>query len=80
MSAPEDQESCNAHVEQGWSLLSRALSEKPQRQGHNLGRGGSDTTAFLLAEALKVDEIVLATDADGIMSEILKLSQIQAPR
>jgi aspartate kinase len=33
-----------------------------------LGRGGSDTTAFLLAEALKADEVVLATDADGIMS------------
>ena len=33
-----------------------------------LGRGGSDTTAFLLAEALNADEVVLATDADGIMS------------
>ena len=33
-----------------------------------LGRGGSDTTAFLLAEALQADEVVLATDADGIMS------------
>ena len=33
-----------------------------------LGRGGSDTTAFLLAEALEADEVVLATDADGIMS------------
>lgn len=33
-----------------------------------LGRGGSDTTAFLLAEALKADEVVLVTDADGIMS------------
>ncbi len=33
-----------------------------------LGRGGSDTTAFLLAEALCADEVVLATDADGIMS------------
>ena len=33
-----------------------------------LGRGGSDTTAFLLAEALDADEVVLATDADGIMS------------
>ena len=33
-----------------------------------LGRGGSDTTAFLLAEAIKADEVVLATDADGIMS------------
>ena len=33
-----------------------------------LGRGGSDTTAFVLAEALKADEIVLVTDADGIMT------------
>jgi aspartate kinase len=33
-----------------------------------LGRGGSDTTAFILAEALDADEIVLVTDADGIMS------------
>jgi len=33
-----------------------------------LGRGGSDTTAFILAEALNADEVVLVTDADGIMS------------
>lgn len=33
-----------------------------------LGRGGSDTTAFILAEALGADEVVLVTDADGIMS------------
>jgi aspartate kinase len=33
-----------------------------------LGRGGSDTTAFILSEALGADEIVLVTDADGIMS------------
>ncbi|MGA2681272.1 MAG: aspartate kinase [Candidatus Bathyarchaeia archaeon] len=33
-----------------------------------LGRGGSDTTAFVLAEALGADEIILVTDADGIMS------------
>jgi len=33
-----------------------------------LGRGGSDTTAFLLAEGLKADEVVLVTDAEGIMS------------
>jgi len=33
-----------------------------------LGRGGSDTTAFILAEALDAEEIVLVTDADGIMS------------
>jgi aspartate kinase len=33
-----------------------------------LGRGGSDTTAFILAEALNADEIVLVTDADGILT------------
>ena len=33
-----------------------------------LGRGGSDTTAFILAEALKADEVVLVTNADGILS------------
>ena len=33
-----------------------------------LGRGGSDTTAFILAEALNPDEVVLVTDAEGIMS------------
>jgi aspartate kinase len=38
-----------------------------------LGRGGSDTTAFILAEALDADEIILVTDADGIMSGDPKL-------
>jgi aspartate kinase len=33
-----------------------------------LGRGGSDTTAFILAQALNADEVVLVTSADGIMS------------
>jgi aspartate kinase len=33
-----------------------------------LGRGGSDTTAFILADALGADQVVLVTDADGIMS------------
>jgi len=33
-----------------------------------LGRGGSDTTAFILAKSLNADEVVLVTDADGIMS------------
>jgi len=33
-----------------------------------LGRGGSDTTAFILADALNADEVALVTDADGIMS------------
>jgi aspartate kinase len=43
-----------------------------------LGRGGSDTTAFVLAEALGADEIILVTDADGIMSADPKiLSNVQ---
>lgn len=33
-----------------------------------LGRGGSDTTAFILAKALEAGEVILVTDADGIMS------------
>jgi aspartate kinase len=33
-----------------------------------LGRGGSDTTAFILAKALKADQVILVTDSDGIMS------------
>jgi len=33
-----------------------------------LGRGGSDTTAFILAKALRADEVILVTDSDGIMS------------
>lgn len=33
-----------------------------------LGRGGSDTTAFILAKALNADEVVLVTDSDGVMS------------
>jgi aspartate kinase len=38
-----------------------------------LGRGGSDTTAFILAESLDADQVVLVTDADGIMSGDPKL-------
>jgi len=33
-----------------------------------LGRGGSDTTAFILAKALNADELIMVTDAEGIMS------------
>lgn len=38
-----------------------------------LGRGGSDTTALLLAKALGADEVVLVTNAPGIMSGDPKL-------
>ena len=40
-----------------------------------LGRGGSDTTAFILAESLDADQVVLVTDADGIMSGDPKLDR-----
>ena len=43
-----------------------------------LGRGGSDTTALILAEALKADEVVLVTDSAGVMTGDPKL--IQQPR
>lgn len=33
-----------------------------------LGRGGSDTTALLLASALEADEVILVTNAPGILS------------
>jgi aspartate kinase len=43
-----------------------------------LGRGGSDTTAFILAEGIGADQVVLVTDAEGIMSSDPKI--IQNPR
>ena len=43
-----------------------------------LGRGGSDTTALLLARALGADEVVLVTNANGIMSGDPKL--VRRPR
>ncbi len=38
-----------------------------------IGRGGSDTTAFILAKAIGADEVVLVTDAEGILSADPKL-------
>jgi aspartate kinase len=33
-----------------------------------IGRGGSDTTAFIIAKAIGADEVVLVSDADGILT------------
>jgi aspartate kinase len=33
-----------------------------------IGRGGSDTTAFIIARAIQADEVVLVTDSEGIFS------------
>ena len=38
-----------------------------------IGRGGSDTTAFILAKGIGANEVVLVTDADGILSADPKL-------
>jgi len=38
-----------------------------------LGRGGSDTTAFLMGLGINADQIVLVTDAEGIMSSDPKI-------
>lgn len=38
-----------------------------------IGRGGSDTTAFIIAKAIGADEVVLVTDADGILTADPKL-------
>jgi aspartate kinase len=40
-----------------------------------LGRGGSDTTAFIIGEGIEADQIVLVTDAEGIMSSDPKIIQ-----
>jgi len=44
-----------------------------------LGRGGSDTTALLIATALGADEVVLATSAQGILTgdpDLIKNAQV----
>ena len=33
-----------------------------------IGRGGSDTTAFIIAKGVEADEVILVTDADGILT------------
>jgi aspartate kinase len=38
-----------------------------------IGRGGSDTTAFIIAKAIGADEVVLVTEADGILTADPKL-------
>ncbi|HJX22889.1 MAG TPA: aspartate kinase [Candidatus Bathyarchaeia archaeon] len=38
-----------------------------------MGRGGSDTTAFLIGNGLGADEVILVTDVEGIMSADPKL-------
>lgn len=54
------------------------IGRTPKGEITTLGRGGSDTTAFILAKSLKANEVILVTDSDGIMSGDPKL--IDNPR
>jgi aspartate kinase len=49
-------------------VIAGFLGKTKEGKVTTLGRGGSDTTAFILGDALKADQIILCTDADGIMS------------
>ena len=49
-------------------VIAGFLGKTKEGKVTTLGRGGSDTTAFILADALGADQVVLVTDADGIMS------------
>jgi len=43
-----------------------------------MGRGGSDTTAFIAAKALSANQVILVTDVDGIMTADPKI--IKSPQ
>jgi aspartate kinase len=49
-------------------IIAGFVGRTQDEQTTTLGRGGSDTTAFILAKALGAHELVLVTDAEGIMS------------
>jgi aspartate kinase len=49
-------------------VIAGFVGRTPDERITTLGRGGSDTTAFILAEAMEADELILVTDAEGIMS------------
>jgi len=49
-------------------IIAGFVGRTPDKRTTTLGRGGSDTTAFILAKALAADELILVTDAEGIMS------------
>ncbi len=44
------------------------IGKTPDGRITTIGRGGSDITAFILAGALRADQIVLVTDVEGIMT------------
>lgn len=54
------------------------IGKTPSGKITTIGRGGSDTTAFILAQALNADEVILVTDVPGIMTGDPKL--VRDPR
>ena len=44
------------------------LGKDPDGQVTTLGRGGSDTTALLLAKCLEADEVILVKETSGVLS------------
>ena len=54
---------------QGALLITQGfIGEGPEGATTTLGRGGSDTSATLMGEALEADEVQIWTDVDGILS------------
>ncbi|MGQ9507574.1 MAG: aspartate kinase [Candidatus Bathycorpusculaceae bacterium] len=49
------------------------IGKTMQGEVTTLGRGGSDTTAFLVAKAIEANEVILVTDVNGIMTADPKL-------
>ena len=46
----------------------RFFRKRYARQSYYLGRGGSDTTAILLAKCVKADEVLLVKQTNGVLS------------
>ncbi len=56
-------------LERGAVLVTQGfIGQGPDGATTTLGRGGSDTSATLLGEALKADEVQIWTDVDGVLS------------
>lgn len=55
------------------------IGKTPDGRITTIGRGGSDTTAFILARYLGAREVVLVTDVDGIMTADPKLVKEAKP-
>ena len=63
-------------VEQGIiPVIAGFVGKTRENKITTLGRGGSDTTAFIIGESIGADQIILVTDAEGIMTSDPKIIQ-----